>query len=83
MGGTTAKCAMIERGRYAVESIYHIGGPDAGFPIRGNVIDILEIGVGGGSIAWLDARTASVSGRAAPARCPVPPATGAAATSRP
>ncbi|MGA9949176.1 MAG: hydantoinase/oxoprolinase family protein, partial [Xanthobacteraceae bacterium] len=54
MGGTTAKCALIERGRYAVESIYHIGGPDNGFPIRGNVIDILEIGVGGGSIAWLD-----------------------------
>jgi len=54
MGGTTAKCAMIERGRYAVESIYHIGGPDAGIPIRGNVIDILEVGVGGGSIGWLD-----------------------------
>ena len=54
MGGTTSKCAMIERGRYAVESIYYIGGPDAGFPIRGNVIDILEVGVGGGSIAWLD-----------------------------
>ena len=54
MGGTTSKCAMIERGRYAVESLYHVGGPDAGFPIRGNVIDILEVGVGGGSIAWLD-----------------------------
>jgi N-methylhydantoinase A len=54
MGGTTSKCALIERGRYAVESIYHIGGPDFGFPIRGNVIDILEVGVGGGSIAWLD-----------------------------
>src|SRR5689334_621405 len=54
MGGTTAKCAMIERGRYAVESIYYIGGPDSGFPIRGNVIDILEVGIGGGSIAWLD-----------------------------
>ena len=54
MGGTTAKCALIERGRYAVELIYHVGGPDAGFPIRGNVIDILEVGVGGGSIAWLD-----------------------------
>ena len=35
-------------------SIYYIGGPDRGFPIRGNVIDILEVGVGGGSIAWLD-----------------------------
>src|SRR4051812_2249448 len=32
MGGTTAKCAMIERGRYAVESIYHIGGARAGVP---------------------------------------------------
>ncbi len=56
MGGTTSKCALIERGRYAVESIYHIGGPDKGFPIRGNVIDILEVGVGGGSIAWLDSQ---------------------------
>jgi N-methylhydantoinase A len=56
MGGTTSKCALIERGRYAVESIYHIGGPDNGFPIRGNVIDILEVGVGGGSIAWLDSQ---------------------------
>ena len=27
MGGTTSKCALIERGRYAVELIYHIGGP--------------------------------------------------------
>jgi N-methylhydantoinase A len=66
MGGTTSKCAMIERGRYAVESIYHIGGPDAGFPIRGNVIDILEVGVGGGSVAWLDnARRLNVGPRSA------------------
>ena len=54
MGGTTAKCAMVERGRFAVESIYHVGGPDAGFPVRGNVIDIVEVGAGGGSIAWID-----------------------------
>ena len=56
MGGTTAKCALIERGRFATQSIYTVGGPDTGFPIRGNVIDILEAGVGGGSIAWLDER---------------------------
>lgn len=56
MGGTTAKCALIERGRYATQSVYQIGGPEKGFPIRGNVIDILEVGVGGGSIAWLDDR---------------------------
>lgn len=78
MGGTTSKCAMIERGRYAVESIYHIGGPDNGFPIRGNVIDILEVGVGGGSIAWLDGQqrlnvgprsAGSMPGPACYARC--------------
>ena len=72
MGGTTAKCALIERGRYAVESIYHIGGPDNGFPIRGNVIDILEVGVGGGSIAWLDGQRRLNVGPRAPARCRVP-----------
>jgi N-methylhydantoinase A len=56
MGGTTAKCALIERGRYAVESTYHIGGIERGFPIRGNVIDIVEVGAGGGSIAHVDAQ---------------------------
>ena len=56
IGGTTAKCALIEAGRFTVESIYHIGGWDTGFPIRGNVIDIVEVGAGGGSIAWLDAQ---------------------------
>ena len=56
MGGTTAKCALIERGRFATQSIYYVGGPDTGFPIRGNVIDILEVGVGGGLVAWIDER---------------------------
>ena len=31
MGGTTAKCALIERGSYAVESTYHVGGPQPAF----------------------------------------------------
>jgi len=54
MGGTTAKCALVEGGRFAVESTYHVGGFDTGFPIRGNVIDIVEVGAGGGSVASLD-----------------------------
>jgi N-methylhydantoinase A len=83
MGGTTAKCALIERGRYAVESIYHIGGAEHGFPIRGNVIDILEVGVGGGSVARSTRRSGWQSGRAAQARCRDRPATVAAARSRP
>ncbi|MFT5487910.1 MAG: N-methylhydantoinase A [Alphaproteobacteria bacterium] len=54
MGGTTAKCAVIENGRFEVKSPYYVGGYDYGFPIRGNVIDVVEVGAGGGSIAWLD-----------------------------
>lgn len=51
MGGTTAKCALVESGRFDVQSLYHVGGPEAGLPIRANVIDIVEVGAGGGSIA--------------------------------
>ena len=53
MGGTTAKCALIHDGEYDVETTYYVGGEATGFPIRGNVVDILEVGVGGGSIAFL------------------------------
>ncbi len=54
MGGTTAKCALVEAGRYAVNSTYYAGGYVQGFPIKAPVIDIIEVGSGGGSIAWLD-----------------------------
>jgi N-methylhydantoinase A len=54
MGGTTAKCALVEDGRFTVESIYYAGGYVKGFPIRSPVINIVEVGSGGGSIAWLD-----------------------------
>jgi N-methylhydantoinase A len=54
MGGTTAKCALVENGRFSVESIYYANGYVNGFPIRSPVIDIVEVGSGGGSIAWLD-----------------------------
>jgi N-methylhydantoinase A len=54
MGGTTAKCALVEQGRFSVESIYYAGGYVKGFPIKSSVINIVEVGSGGGSIAWLD-----------------------------
>jgi N-methylhydantoinase A len=54
MGGTTATCALVEDGRFGVESTYHVGGFKTGFPVRGSVIDIVEVGAGGGSIAWVD-----------------------------
>jgi N-methylhydantoinase A len=54
MGGTTAKCAVVENGRFEVKSPYYVGGLERGFPVRGAVLDIVEVGAGGGSIAWLD-----------------------------
>jgi N-methylhydantoinase A len=54
MGGTTAKCALVTQGRFSVENSTYIGGFEKGFPIRAAVIDIVEVGAGGGSIAWLD-----------------------------
>jgi len=54
MGGTTAKCALIDRGRFSVEQVYYVNGYVKGFPIKAPVIDIVEVGSGGGSIAWLD-----------------------------
>ena len=54
MGGTTAKCALVENGRFSVDSVYYAGGYVKGFPIKSSVINIVEVGSGGGSIAWLD-----------------------------
>ncbi len=54
MGGTTAKCALIDRGRFSVDSVYYVNGYVKGFPIKSPVIDIVEVGSGGGSIAGLD-----------------------------
>jgi N-methylhydantoinase A len=46
--------AVVEGGRFEVKSPYFVGGYDTGFPVRGAVLDIVEVGAGGGSIAWLD-----------------------------
>ncbi|MDX1486244.1 MAG: hydantoinase/oxoprolinase family protein, partial [Alphaproteobacteria bacterium] len=54
MGGTTAKCALIDDGRFSVDSVYYVNGYVKGFPIKSPVIDIVEVGSGGGSIAWHD-----------------------------
>jgi N-methylhydantoinase A len=54
MGGTTAKCTLVENGQFSVDSIYYAGGYVKGFPIKSSVINIVEVGSGGGSIAWLD-----------------------------
>jgi N-methylhydantoinase A len=56
IGGTTAKCALVEDGEVKITTNYKIehSRTEAGYPIQTPVIDIVEIGNGGGSIAWLD-----------------------------
>lgn len=54
MGGTTAKTSLITDGMPAVEEGYVIGGPASGQPMQLPVVDIVEVGAGGGSIAWVD-----------------------------
>jgi N-methylhydantoinase A len=55
MGGTTAKASLITKGVPAIEDGYTIGGEASGQPMQLPVVDIVEVGAGGGSIAWLDA----------------------------
>ena len=56
IGGTTAKCALIEKGEVRVSTDYYIGRTrkNPGYPIQTPVSEIVEIGNGGGSIAWVD-----------------------------
>ena len=63
MGGTTAKVGLTLDGRPNVTKDYEVGAAagagtgsarGSGYPIRTPVIDLVEIGAGGGSIAWVD-----------------------------
>ena len=57
IGGTTAKCSLIEGSVPRIATRYRIESSSAaaGYPIMVPVVDIAEIGAGGGSIAWVDA----------------------------
>jgi N-methylhydantoinase A len=55
MGGTSAKACVIKDGRPEVASEYYIGGWLTGIPVQVPFLDIVEVGAGGGSIAYLDA----------------------------
>lgn len=56
IGGTTAKTSAIRGGRVSVETLHHVEWTptSAGYPIQTPVVEIVEIGAGGGSIAWVD-----------------------------
>ena len=54
MGGTTAKAALIQNGVVSFDSLYYVGGFEHGYPLQTSVVDVVEVGAGGGSIAWID-----------------------------
>jgi N-methylhydantoinase A len=54
MGGTTAKVSLTRNGNAEISNHYYIGGYNTGHPVMLPVVDIVEVGSGGGSIAWLD-----------------------------
>ncbi len=60
MGGTTAKVCLIESGEPRTSRAFEVGRAErfikgSGLPIRIPVIEMIEIGAGGGSIASIDA----------------------------
>lgn len=63
MGGTTAKASLIENGQVSRTTEYEVGAgislssrlvKGGGHALKLPVIDIAEVGAGGGSIVWLD-----------------------------
>jgi N-methylhydantoinase A len=63
IGGTTAKAALVLDGEPAIAPELEVGprhgvpsrlGRAGGYPLRTPCVDLVEIGAGGGSIAWLD-----------------------------
>ena len=93
LGGTTAKLALVNGGEPLVVHRFEAGRErrftaGSGLPLTISTIELIEIGAGGGSIAWIDAMgriqtgpesAGSRSARAAPAPSPGPPATRGAA----
>lgn len=54
MGGTTAKASLIKDSEPTMAPGYYVGGYASGHPVMLPMIDVVEVGAGGGSIAWID-----------------------------
>ncbi len=56
VGGTTAKTSLISKGQVKITTEYKLEWTPlfAGYPVKSPVVDIIEIGNGGGSVAWID-----------------------------
>ena len=62
MGGTTAKVCLIEEGEPRTSRAFEVGRAErfikgSGLPVRIPVLEMIEIGAGGGSIASVDAHS--------------------------
>jgi N-methylhydantoinase A len=55
MGGTTAKAGVIYRGEALTTGSALVGGYNQALPVQIPMVDIFEVGTGGGSIAQVDA----------------------------
>jgi len=55
MGGTTAKAGVIHKGEALTTGAALIGGYNQALPVQIPMMDIFEVGTGGGSIAAVDA----------------------------
>jgi N-methylhydantoinase A len=67
VGGTTAKCTVIKDGQPTLQAEYYLERTRTfpGYPVQVPVVDIVEVGAGGGSIAWLDGGKLRVGPRSA------------------
>jgi N-methylhydantoinase A len=62
VGGTTSKAGVWSGDGFEVTNEYEVGGrlhgsrrvEGSGYPVRFPVVDLVEVGIGGGSIAWVD-----------------------------
>src|SRR5262249_1176988 len=54
MGGTTAKTSLIRDNQPTMAPGYYVGGYASGHPVMLPMIDVVEVGAGGRSSAWLD-----------------------------
>jgi N-methylhydantoinase A len=59
MGGTTAKACLIEHGEPELTNVFEVARAyrfkkGSGFPVSVPSVDLVEIGAGGGSLAWID-----------------------------
>jgi N-methylhydantoinase A len=54
MGGTTAKVSLVRDNQCTIAQGYYVGSKGSGHPVMYPVVDIVEVGAGGGSIAWID-----------------------------